>query len=856
MNSRNRKAISTLFAALIASAPCALFAQTTFRPPAVPLVTSDPYLSIWSEADHLYDAPTRHWTHVPIPLISFVRVDGVTYRIMGKPKDIAGPVLPQTSLTVTPTRSVYTFQNRQVSVQLTFLTPLLPSDLRVYSRPITTLTWAVRSRDGKKHQIQIFDSTGSAIAVDQANQKVVWARKHWGPLTALKVGTQAQTLLQPAGDDTRIDWGYGYTAADSKEATSAIGPFDELAHQFQKHGHLAGTVAPSVPTAVNDGNPTLAFAFDLGGVGKSDVQRRVMIGYDEGVQIDYFGEKLLPYWRKFGTIEQTFLASRREYAELEARSRAFDARLMRDANTVGGKKYAQIVALAYRECVAGTGLVEDAHHQPLLFTKENTSNGDIATVDVIFPMDPIWVLLNPELAKASLQADFEYAASPHWKFPNAPHDLGTYPLVFGRDDGGEGMPVEESGNMIILTDAIAHAEKSPEFARAWWPQLTQWAHYLVQYGLDPEDQLCTDDFMGHLAHNANLSVKAILALAAYGDLCEMRGLHADAQHYRQLARTDAAHWMKVADAGGHSLLAFDKPGTWSQKYNLAWDQILNLHSFPPSLAQNELKFYLTKLNPYGLPLDSRTTLTKTDWTIWSATMANSKPEFERFMAPIYRYLNETTTRDPIADSYITTDPKSGGMHARPVVGGFFIRLLRDPAIWAKWASQVPTRVVNWAPIPKPPVIRQIIADSEHAGQRWHYAVDRPGKGWNQPGFDDSAWAVGKGGFGTDGTPNAVVGTTWSTDDIWLRRTVLLPHNLSARQQRSLRIEVYHDEDVQIYFNGILAFSEPGYVNRYQVVPINPAALALLKPGSKVQISVHCHQTVGGQGVDMGICTSN
>ena len=216
-----------------------------------------------------------------------------------------------------------------------------------------------------------------------------------------------------------------------------------------------------------------------------------------------------------------------------ARCEAFDNELMADLTKAGGEKYAQITALAYRECVAANGLAADANKQPLFFTKENTSNGDIATVDVFFPMDPIWILLSPSLAKASLVHVLMYSASPHWKFPNAPHDLGTYPLVIGRDDGGEGMPVEESGNMLILCDAIAQAEGNADFVAPWWPQLTQWAKYLEKYGLDPENQLCTDDFMGHLAHNANLSVKAILGLAAYGDLCRMRG---DTANRRQVFR--------------------------------------------------------------------------------------------------------------------------------------------------------------------------------------------------------------------------------------------------------------------------------------------------------------------------------
>jgi hypothetical protein len=291
-----------------------------------------------------------------------------------------------------------------------------------------------------------------------------------------------------------------------------------------------------------------------------------------------------------------------------------------------------------------------------------------------------------------------YGASSHWKFPNAPHDLGTYPIAAGRDDGGEGMPVEESGNMIILCDAIAQADGNADFINPWWPQLTKWAAYLEKYGLDPENQLCTDDFMGHLAHNTNLSVKAILGLAAYGDLCKMRGDLANADKYAKLAKVDAGHWMKVAADDNHYRLAFDKTNTWSQKYNLVWDQILGLNVFPPSVAQKEVAYYKTVMQPYGLPLDARTHLTKTDWSIWTATLADNQAGFEGFISPIYDYLNETTTRDPIADSYRTDNIKSGGMHARPVVGGFFIKMLADREIWKKWSSGDKVKAENWAPL--------------------------------------------------------------------------------------------------------------------------------------------------------------
>jgi hypothetical protein len=821
--------------------------QVTLRPPAVPLVTSDPYLSIWSEADRLTDDVTRHWTRHAHPLVSLIRVDGECFRLMGKDPE-STPAMPQVGLKVTPTRTVYWFANPKVRVTLTFMTPALPSDLDVLSRPVTYLAWSVQSADGKAHRVAIYDSTSSLLTVNSADQPVVWSQEAFGKLTAIKVGTRDQTLLRPAGDDARIDWGYAYAVAPGSPQW-AIGENVDLENAFVNSRPFARPLDRDMPRAANVKQPVMAFAFDLGSVGAKPVSRHMMIGYDEIFAIEYFGKKLRPYWRRNGAgPAQLFIQAEKDYVGLIGRCEAFDRELTADATRVGGAKYAAILALSYRECLAANGLAADAYGQPLFFTKENTSNGDIATVDVIFPMAPIFVLLSPTLAKASLVSNFDYAASAHWKFPNAPHDLGTYPLVFGRDDGGEGMPVEESGNMIILADAIAHAEGNANFSVRYWPQLTQWAKYLEKYGLDPENQLCTDDFMGHLAHNANLSVKAILALAAYGDLCKMRGMATEARMYSDLAKADAKHWIRVADAGDRSLLAFDKPNTWSQKYNLVWDQILSLDIFPPDVAAKEIAFYKTKMLPYGLPLDSRTHLTKTDWTIWSATMATSQSDFEGFVSPIYDYLNQTTTRDPIADSYVTDKIRSGGMHARPVVGGFFIKMLSDKKLWKKWASQDRFHAGNWAPMPLPPKIEEIVQTSQTKPAMWRYTTVQPPAGWMNAAFDASAWSTGPGGFGIRETPNAVVGTRWTTGDIWLRRTVALP----KRTLSGLQLMVYHDEDVEVYINGVLALRESGYENSYRPYPILPAALAQLAPGATITIAVHCHQTAGGQGVDVGL----
>ena len=327
----------------------------------------------------------------------------------------------------------------------------------------------------------------------------------------------------------------------------------------------------------------------------------------------------------------------------------------------------------------------------MLFAKENFSNGDIATVDVMYPSAPIFLFFNPKLLQAQVLPVMEYAAMPNrWHFPFAPHDMGQYPLANGQDYGGgerteeDQMPVEESGNLLILVDALSRTE-GPALAQRFWPQLTQWAEFLRQHGLDPENQLTTDDFAGHVAHNSNLSIKAIEGLAAYASLAGQLHHDGEAKRYKEDARKMAGQWVGLAREGDHYKLAYNSPGTWSQKYNLVWDRLLNYNVFPDTVRQTEMSFYPAKIQRYGLPLDSRKDYTKLDWEIWTATLANDRKGFDVLMDPIYTWMNETSSRVPLTDWYDTKGGKqSGGFQARSVVGGVFMKALSDATLTRKW----------------------------------------------------------------------------------------------------------------------------------------------------------------------------
>ena len=666
--------------------PNALSQQT--RPPAVPLITHNPYFSVWSMADHLTDESTKHWTGTEQPMNGVARIDGVNYRYMGShPHGV--PAMKQDSVDVEATRTIYVFEAAGVKLEVEFFTPAFPQDLNLLSRPVTYLTWKAASTDGRSHKVSLLLDVDGRIAVDEDNQAVTWARSDVEGLRVLSVGSRDQRVLNRSGDNLRIDWGYFHLCVPSDEQATMAMSSNALG-QFVKSGTLPSSDDMDMPQTPRDHAAHLAVMLSLEVAPEKPAAAHVLLSYTEEYAIEYFERKLRPYWQRNNEPVQAMLAeAEREYAPLETRSEKYDAELKGDLERAGGPGYAQLALLAYRQALAAHGLVADINGDPMLFAKENFSNGDMATVDVLYPSAPFFLFFNPALLEAQVRPVLEYAAMPRWKFPFAPHDLGRYPLANGQEYGGgeqteeNQMPVEESGNLLILGAALGRAQGDWHVAKEFWPEFTKWAKYVREKGLDPENQLCTDDFAGHLAHNANLSIKAIEGLGAYAEMARGLGENSVADDYTAAAKQMAAQWETMARDGDHYKLAFDRPGTWSQKYNLVWDQLLDLNLFAPRVRETEIAFYLKHLNLYGLPLDNRADYTKLDWEIWTATMANPT-DFKAFLDPIVKWVNETPTRVPLTDWYDTKNGKQIGFQARSVVGGVYIKVLADRELASKW----------------------------------------------------------------------------------------------------------------------------------------------------------------------------
>lgn len=640
------------------------------RAASIPLIMHDPYFSIWSSSDHLYDADTVHWTGKRQQIRGYLTVDKTVYCFMGDKE--FHQILPQISLDVTATATTYTFENDKVRLCCRFTSPLILSDPLLVSRPCTYIDFMVEKKNADNVQL---DFIVSADLVRQEKDEVAgFAGTFKQDFSYASMGRMRQQPLGSSGDHTTIDWGYVYLAGNDKSTITYDAANEVIRCQ----------------------------AADLNG------QTTLILAYDDLAAINYFGEWRKAYWTtKYKTILEAISAAFADQKKVYKQASEIDCEIEAKAKKIGGDEYAFLCVMSYRHAIAAHKLITDEDQNLIFLSKENDSNGCIGTVDVSYPSVPLFMLYNTEYVKGMLRPIFRFADCDVWTYDFAPHDVGRYPYawgqVYGRSDEEnkrfrsenqfvyppyymypsgsnvyglrDQMPVEECGNMLIMTAMVCRMEQNVSFALPYMETLKKWREYLIRYGADPGEQLCTDDFAGHLSHNTNLSVKAIMGIEGYAQIAALAGEKDEAKKYHKIAVDMASDWEKRAKADDHYQLVFGegKKDTWSLKYNLIWDKLWKSGLFSDEVYEKELAYYKKKANRYGTPLDSRAAYTKSDWILWCAAMDNTAA----LIQPVAAYLKETTTRVPFSDWYQTDSGRYCYFIARSVQGGIFMPMLAE-----------------------------------------------------------------------------------------------------------------------------------------------------------------------------------
>ena len=670
------------------------------RPPAVPLAVRGPYLSSWLPGTELPGTWPAFWTGRQTGMAGIVRVDGISHVFAGAPGTVhrppgrggtlsgngLGAPLRQSLLEISPTRSRFYLDGSGIRLTAEFLSPVEPGNLRAQAIPMSYVLVTVSSMDHRPHDVQIYLDISSEWASGARREPVGWASTQVrSPGGYLRVWTAYPGQPKPFSEQNQFaGWGTVIWAAhEGSGLTFQAGPDVTIRRQFVQHGRLAG--GDDAGQVSGDQRPVLAFAVDAGRVTGAPVTVPLFIGQVRTPALRYLGQALQPLWASyFPTWREMLGFFAADVTPARRRADVLDAQITAAAKTAGGKEYAALCALALRQAYGGTELVAGPGGKPWAFLKEISSDGNVSTVDVMYPASPVWLYADPGYLGMLLEPLLAYAESGGWPEPYAEHDLGkAYPDAAGHDNGiEENMPVEECGNMLIM--AAAYLKRQPAtaaaFASAHYRILKRWADYLASALPDPGYQNQTDDFAGHIAHSVNLALKGIIGIAAMGQIAHIAGHVSDHTHYAALAHRYTSFWLAHASDPDrqHMDLTYSGQdggdGTWGTLYNAYADQLLGTRLIPSTVRGEQAAWYLRKMRKFGLPLQVPHRYAKTDWEMFTAAWLSDYPVKDDLIQRVYSYANTTPSRVPFSDLYNTSTGKQVKFQARPVQGGVFALL--------------------------------------------------------------------------------------------------------------------------------------------------------------------------------------
>ncbi len=698
-------------------------AKTEQLLPAYPLFVKDPFFSIWSPSAELNGADTIFWTGARRRVYGVVNCDGKSYSFLAnRDKTVK---MEQTGVKVTAFSTDYTFTAPEFDLKVSFMSPLPPDNLELLSCPVCYMSYEVMPKKQiEKLSVSLFLHEESCY--DKIPMPVRGGVHYIEQGECAWFGLKKQLVMSQSTDDSAAEWGYWYLTGQkaflvSNEAVDKYVVTGELEYIYNDYSakYLAAQNIHENFADKQCGKLTLAF--------------------DDTVSIFYFGDWLKGYWFEDDkTVFDAIKYSYDNYDKITEEMAAWDEKLSADCEKYG-EDYLLVLYAGLRQAVGAHKLVKDRKGEVLFLSKECHSNGCIATVDVSYPSIPMFLMYNPELVKGMMRPIFKFNDMPVWQYDFAPHDVGTYPYCLGqvygllkdrKDDPKtivdyhnyksapnqvkqpytypmiyafpptkdlfvfeKQMPVEECGNMLIMVAATYLADGDKTIMKKNFKTLTAWVKYLKKYGLKPGNQLCTDDFAGHLDMNINLSVKAIVGIRAYAIICEALGKNVKAAEYTELAERYAKEWKKMCvENGKRAPLVFggDPDDTFSLKYNMAFDVMFGTGLFDEDIRETETDYYVAAANKYGIPLDSRSTYTKSDWIMWAATLTDDIEKRRKMIAPVADFLRESPTHYPFTDWYYTDlgtirgEVNEYGYHKgfknRTVQGGLFILLLADSGI--------------------------------------------------------------------------------------------------------------------------------------------------------------------------------
>ncbi|KAF2144083.1 uncharacterized protein K452DRAFT_223453 [Aplosporella prunicola CBS 121167] len=639
-------------------------------PPSFPLAVKNPYLSAWLPGNQAADLPSAQpefWYANKLTWSVLARVDGDVYNLFGVPSPEDGT---QSATVVsgnyTATHSIFSLTAGSASITLDFFSPISVDNLVRQSYPFSYLTVSVSGVDGASPSVQIYSDIDDTWTGQSEGTTITHTAD--GATTLFELEANVQKHYSEA--DEMAQWGQAIYAArtDSYQAGTAAA----VRGQFIKNGTLANSTESAAGNVVG-------FAQDLGSVSSSQ-QVVFVVGYVREDAIDYRGTAYTPYYRSaypktIGAVSR-FLDI---HDDAVTESESFDAQVVSVGDATGGSNYTAILELSTRQIFGGIDITIEKSSldtsEPWAFIKEISSNGNLNTIDIIFPTFPFFYMFAPNWIKYLLDPTLTYLESGAYPHPYVIHDLGThYPNSTGHDEGlEEAMPIEETGNLMVLALAHKQATGDASIYESHTELFKGYADYLVDNGLYPTNQFSTNDGLGKFTNMTNLGVKAAVGLAAYGELSGSTNYTDKGKEFAGTiweglgtAVTDDTETRYFTLTYGNS--------TWFLTFNLYADKLLGLEVFDDEVYTAQSAFYPTVRDEWGVAIEGAVVWAKTDWQMWTAAFSEEGTQ-EMFINDLYAFIANGKNTAPFGDRYWTSGANAGetaqSFRARPTLGAHF-----------------------------------------------------------------------------------------------------------------------------------------------------------------------------------------
>ncbi|KAF9476478.1 DUF1793-domain-containing protein [Pholiota conissans] len=682
------RALSAISCTTVAAALA--WSATPFNPAAIPLAVRSPYLSAWLQQGSgaaLNDVWPTFWTGQIVGWAGFVKVDGQSFSFLGA-SNVPGATFVkavQKSFQFSSTQSIFVLSAGPVDITITFLSPVEPTDLVKQSIPFSYMAVSASSMDGASHSVQVYSDISAEWVSGDTSLPVDWSTSSNNVITH-QVQLARQIPFSELSD--RAQYGAAFFSTPSSAASTYQSGADVVVRaQFINNGRLTNTQDSNF-RPISDNWPVFGLSHDLGSIKAATDPVVFSVGHIREPALQYIitngatQPRSLYFWSQFSCTSAVISSFLGEFGAALSRAQAFDSKVTSDAANISSD-YASIVALSIRQAMGAIEITLSRNSNGSLnttdvvvFMKEISSDGNVNTVDVIFPAWPVLLYTNPALGKFLLEGLFRYQATGQYPNKWSVHDLGAhYPNATGHNDGkDEAMPVEESGNMVIM--ALSYAQKTGDNSQLsrYVSLLNQWTQFLVTDSLIPANQISTDDFAGALANQTNLAIKGIIGIKAMSQINQLVGGSTTmTTNYSTIASSFVAQWQTLAasSSGQHLTLSYGNSASWGLSYNLYADKLLKLDLFPNPIYTMQTAWYKTVAQPFGVPLDTRHTYTKsgTDWEIWTAAIMTDTSARDLFISSVKKWASDGLSSQPLGDWYETTNGQPESFRARPVVGG-------------------------------------------------------------------------------------------------------------------------------------------------------------------------------------------